>query len=88
MSIQNLPRHLRYKEENIILVDLIPGPSEPSLTINSYLTPLVQELKIAWETGFTVQTSSGSYITIRLVLTCVSCDIPASRKVCGFLGHN
>ncbi len=21
-------------------------------------------------------------------LSCVSCDIPASRKVCGFLGHN
>lgn len=88
MTIQNLPRHLRYKEDNIILVGLIPGPSEPSLTINSYLTPLVQELKAAWETGFTVQTSSCSYITIRLALTCVSCDMPASRKVCGFLGHN
>lgn len=25
--------------------------------------------------------------TIRLALTCVACDIPASRKVCGFLGH-
>ena len=23
-----------------------------------------------------------------LALTCVTCDIPASRKVCDFLGHN
>lgn len=27
-------------------------------------------------------------ITIRLALTCIACDIPASRKVCGFLGHS
>ena len=26
-------------------------------------------------------------VTIRLALSCVACDIPASRKVCGFLGH-
>lgn len=26
-------------------------------------------------------------ITVRLALTCVTCDIPASRKVSGFLGH-
>ena len=88
MTIQNLPRHLQYKEENIILVGLIPGPSESSLTINSYLTPLVQELKTAWETGFIVQMTSGFHITIRVALTCISCDIPASRKVSGFLGHN
>lgn len=87
MTVQNLPRYLRYKEQNIILVGVIPGPSEPSLTINSFLTPLVQELKIAWDTGFIVQTPSGSPITIRLALTCVACDLPASRKVCGFLGH-
>ena len=87
MTIQNLPRNVRYKEENIILVGLIPGPSEPSLTINSYLTPLVEELKVAWDTGLSIQTSYASYVTVRLALTCVSCDMPASRKVCGFLGH-
>ena len=25
---------------------------------------------------------------IKLALSCVTCDIPASRKVCGFLSHN
>ncbi len=28
-------------------------------------------------------------ISLRIaVTTCIACDIPASRKVCGFLGHN
>ena len=27
-------------------------------------------------------------VVVKLALTCVACDIPASRKVCGFLGHN
>ena len=35
-----------------------------------------------------MKTASNSVVTIRLALSCVTCDIPASRKVCGFLGHN
>ena len=31
---------------------------------------------------------NGSEVTVRLALSCVACDMPASRKVCGFLGHN
>ena len=88
LTVQNLPRNQRYKDENIILVGIIPGPSEPSLTMNSYLAPLVQELKQAWDTGLIVKTASNLSITIRLALSCIACDIPASRKVCGFLGHN
>ena len=88
LTIQNLPRHMRYKEENVMLVGLIPGPSEPKLNINSYLTPLVEELKVAWEKGIQLPTRNGSVASFRVALSCVSCDIPASRKVCGFLGHN
>ena len=33
LSIMNLPRRIRFKRENIILLGLIPGPSEPPLTI-------------------------------------------------------
>ena len=88
LTIQNLPRHLRYKEENVMLVGLIPGPSEPSLTINSFLSPLVDELKLAWEKGIWLTIFNGTIVNFRVALSCVSCDIPASRKVCGFLGHN
>ena len=85
---QNLPRGQRYKEENVILVGMIPGRSELSLTINSYLAPLVQELRESWNVGLTVRTSSNMPIKIRLALACIACDIPASREVCDFLGHN
>ena len=34
LSIMNLPRHIRSKRQNIILIGVIPGPSEP----NTYLT--------------------------------------------------
>ena len=27
-------------------------------------------------------------VTVRAALLCVACDLPAGRKVCGFLGHN
>ena len=86
--IQNLPHHKRFLEENIILVGVIPGPSEPKLTLNSYLAPLTEELREGWDSGFDVKTSRGININIKVALSSVVCDIPASRKVSGFLSHN
>ena len=88
LTIQNLPRELRYKEENIILVGLLPGPSEPKRSINSYLAPLVEELNEAWQKGITLGISDGRFATFRIALSCVSCDLPACKKVCGFLGRS
>ena len=88
LTIQNLPRNIRCKEENVILVGVLPGPSEPRLAMNSYLSPFVEELKQGWERGFAVTTSEGVQVRIRVALTCIACDIPASRKVSGFIGHN
>jgi uncharacterized C2H2 Zn-finger protein len=88
LTVQNLPREVRYHTDNVMLVGVIPGPKEPKLNINAYLTPLVLELDEAWKEGFIVSSPQGVQITVRLALSCVSCDIPASRKVCGFLGHN
>ncbi|CAI8036682.1 hypothetical protein GBAR_LOCUS20531 [Geodia barretti] len=33
-------------------------------------------------------TSEGVQVNNRVALSCVACDIPATRKVCGFIGHN
>ena len=88
LTILNLPRNERYKPENIIVVGIIPGPKEPKQTINSYLMPLVYELKEAWELGINVKSHDNSVVCIKLALSCITCDIPATRKVCGFLGHN
>lgn len=90
MSLLNLPRALRNKKENIILVGLIPGPHEPCLTINSYLRPLVTELNQLWTDGLCCKSASSPVFSnrYRCALLCVSCDIPASRKVGGFLSHS
>lgn len=90
LTIQNLPRHIRYRQENIILLAIIPGPKEPKLHMNSYLTPLIEELHKLWNgVLLTAALPWGDMpVRIRAALSCVACDIPASRKVCGFLGHN
>ena len=49
MAIVNLPREVGFKWQNIIVYGVIPGPSEPKFNINSYLKPIVDELKKGWE---------------------------------------
>ena len=88
MCIQNLLRDVRYGFENIILVGIMAGPKEAKKTINSFLTPLVFELQEAWNHCFSAMSPQNIPVRIKLALSCVTCDIPASRKVCGFRSHN
>lgn len=46
--LMNLPREIRFKRENVIIVGLIPGPKEPPEVINSYSTTLICELLKLW----------------------------------------
>ena len=86
MTVQNLPRQERYRAENLILVRILPGPSEPNLIMNSYLTPMVEELLQLWLGVIVpIQTLLGQInIRLRAALSCVACDIPANKKVSGF----
>ena len=88
MVLMNLPRAERFKPENVLLVGIIPGPHEPRHNINSYLKPLVAELNILWSNGIQVQLpETTNNTTVHGALLCVDCDVPATRKVCGFTGH-
>ena len=87
VAIQNLPREERYTPDNVLLVGVIPGPREPKRTMNSYLDPLVKELNELWK-GVVMQSALGNPVLVRSALICTACDIPASRKVSGFVGHN
>lgn len=83
MVILNLPRAVRFKAENIIIVGIIPGPNEPSENVNSYIWPLVDELLGLWRKGMEIGDK-----TVHAALLCVACDLPAAHKVCGFLSHS
>lgn len=48
LVILNLSREDCFKEENMILVGLIPGPKEPLLNIHTFLDPLRDELQELW----------------------------------------
>ena len=86
--ILNLPRSIRFKRENVLLLGVIPGPSEPPLTINSYLSPIVSDLLDLWKGVSMKLPGCSSTTTFRCALIGVSCDLPAARKVCGFLSHS
>ncbi|XP_016346834.1 uncharacterized protein LOC107692355 isoform X2 [Sinocyclocheilus anshuiensis] len=87
LVILNLPREDCFKEENMILVGLIPGPKEPSLTMNAFLDPLVDELEELWSGIILEDSSFLGYQVYRAALLCLASDIPASRKCGGFVGH-
>src|SRR6266487_7030379 len=48
-AICNLPRDIRFKHENLLIISILPGPNEVSLhKINHYLAPMVDELESLW----------------------------------------
>ena len=87
LSLMNLPRHLRFKTENIILVAVLPGPNEPDAEgLCHLMRPIVDELLKLWTDGVEV-TVGKQLLTVKAALLCVAADLPAARKLCGFLGH-
>ena len=88
LSVMNLPYYARFKREYLLLVSLIPGPNEPKGDINSFLQPLVSELLDFWDgVPMSVHGHDGLQ-KVKCALLCVASDLPAARKVCGFLGHS
>ena len=85
--VLNLPRNIRYKRENVILIGVIPGPEEPKHDINSFLEPMVNELLDLWD-GVQMDIIKAGEKVVRCAVLCTACDIPAGRKMCGFLGHS
>lgn len=90
LTLMNLPRSERFKQENVILVGIIPPFEHEPSTLNPFLRPLIDELKEFWESGVRLNTAeSPQYkLLFRVALMCVACDIPAARKCCGFKGHS
>ena len=88
LVIMNLPREEHFLPENVIICGIIPGPSEPKRNINHFLLPLVSDLQKLWTSVFMDILKCPLPIFIRAALLCTACDLPATRKCCGFTSHN
>ena len=88
LVLLNLPRHLRFKWENVIVVGIVPSLDGEPKSLNEFLQPAVNELQALWK-GVRLKSSLSSIsLKFRAALLCISADIPAARKLCGFKGHS
>eukprot|EP00731_Ephydatia_muelleri_P023482 Em0015g1065a len=83
MTVLNLPRSEHFKSKWTMILNVIPGPTEPKGNINTFLKPIVDDLISLWN-GVPLHPAG---TVIRAALLGVSCDMPALRKVSQFLGH-
>jgi hypothetical protein len=80
----NLPSYLCMSRKFIMLTLLISGPSQPGNNIDVYLAPLIEDLKLLWNTG--VKTFDGykkEYFNLRAVLLWTINDFPAYGNLSG-----
>ncbi len=98
LALLNLPRSIRYNSNNMIVAGIIPSLDyldekgktrhEPK-SMNTFLRPIVDELKELWRVGKWINTyDHPNGIVMKAMLLGIACDSPASRKICGFLSHN
>ena len=85
-SIMNLPRNIRQKPENVILLGLLPALAKEPTSLNTFLKPIIDELK-HFQKGIDL-CIGGKTVKTQVYILCTTSDIPATRKLCGFLGHS
>lgn len=89
----NLPPEDRVKQENVLLLGVIPGPSQEKININSFLRPMIDEFKIL-EAGVPNVFNAASNLvnqdkfTLKAHLITISGDTPARDKLCAVTGSN
>ena len=85
----NLPRSIRFRKENVILLGVVPALAHEPKSLNNFLKPAVDELNALWK-GVKVNTynSPSTAVEIQAAVLCFALDIPAGRKLWGFLVPN
>ncbi|XP_050380039.1 uncharacterized protein LOC126797454 [Argentina anserina] len=85
MSVYNLPPWLCMKQPYMFLSLLIPGPKGPGKSIDVYLQPLVEELKMLWNQGVeTYDAFKKETFTMRAAVLWTINDFPAYAMLSGY----
>jgi phage FluMu protein Com len=88
MTILNLPREIRNKRNNCLLVGMTAGPKEPGVDVMyKYMQRLTDDLKVMMG-GVEMEVSGKGMQTVKAIIGSIASDIPAQRKICGFASHS
>ncbi|XP_025703732.1 uncharacterized protein [Arachis hypogaea] len=81
----NLPPWCCMKPEYVMMSLLIPGPCSPGKSIDVYLQPLIEELKVLWEVGVeTYDASKNQTFQLHAALLWTISDFPAYAMLSGW----
>ncbi|XP_056688671.1 uncharacterized protein [Spinacia oleracea] len=85
LMIYNLPPTLCMKRMYMMLSTLISGPKQPGHDIDVYLAPLVEDLKLLWESGVEVfDAHHKEYFNLKAMLFGTINDFPAYGNLSGY----
>ncbi|XP_071729049.1 uncharacterized protein [Rutidosis leptorrhynchoides] len=85
LCIYNLPSWLCMKQKHIMISLLIQGPKQSRNNIDVYLAPLIDDLKLLWDTGVQVYDSyKKEYFQLRAILFCTINDFQAYGNFSGY----
>ena len=88
MVLLNLPREIRFLKENWIVVGIIPNLKKEPSCLNTFQDPIVKELLALWKGTLIKASGNPLRVSVRAALLCVSCYVPACRKIWEFMGHS
>jgi hypothetical protein len=88
MTVLNLPREVRYRMENVILIGVLPGPKSTSrVQLQGALKPLVAELNELFQ-GVRMPSHNAPHgKLVRAFLFNIVCDTDARAPISGAMGH-
>ncbi|XP_074352460.1 uncharacterized protein LOC141691589 [Apium graveolens] len=86
--VYNFPPSMCMKDPFIFMPLIIPGDRDPTKDLNVYLRPLIDELKMLWNTGVTVfDKASHSNIVMKAALLWTISDFLAYGMISGWSTH-
>ncbi|GET53357.1 transposase domain-containing protein [Rhizophagus irregularis DAOM 181602=DAOM 197198] len=83
----NLPPTIRVKKENLLISAIIPGPNQPK-DFNSFLRPIIDELKVLQEGVSIYDALLKENFILRCHVVMWTGDMPAVSKLMCMTGHN
>ncbi|KAL3627015.1 hypothetical protein CASFOL_028378 [Castilleja foliolosa] len=85
LVIYNLPSSLCMKRKYMMLSLLISGPKQPGNDIDVYLQPIVEDLKVMWDSGVEVYDAHlAETFSLRAMLLWTINDFPAYGNLSGY----